>query len=575
MNDNIKKGGFLYLLKIAYRNIFRNLRRSILCISAVSLAVFLIIFMMSYIEGMLDSAKRIAQTFESGHIKITTSNFEEKEDFLPLQYPINNYEDIIKKIKQISGIKYISSRILSFGTFTNSMVKHGYIAGVDFEEIKNTAKDKNQINKYAYYNYTKKSNGLVIGKLPDNNKNECMIGYRLAKKMEIIPEILDKYEFLWLVDNLNDPKDAELFNKTYKFNKDKNIYYLDLFKNNNWDFNNGNKKLSKRKLKQIQTNSKEDYLKLLDIYMNLTITSIPIKIGKYALILDDIFKIDYKKEEFLTIYNFDNETGIYNLRSDVDYDKDYVLKFFQSAVTIRIPFKILSSQYSDKYYQPKLVGIFEYDYAIVDNNYVLIPFNKMQNLANLYDQTQCIYVFVDNLNKADVISKQIDDKINKNKDLIIKDWEQFPFIAMFRQFEFIYYIIYAIFIIMASFLIINTVIMIIHERIKEIGMMGALGMDRAEIILVFFLEALLLSILGSLGGTLLGALSTGIASNFPISMDTLTGGVDFPVSSTIFIKFSILILLKGFLFGTILTSFCTIFPSLKSAFIEPVEALRR
>ena len=92
---------------------------------------------------------------------------------------------------------------------------------------------------------------------------------------------------------------------------------------------------------------------------------------------------------------------------------------------------------------------------------------------------------------------------------------------------------------------------------------------------MFFLEALLLSIFGALLGTLLGAIVTGIWSFFPINIETLTGGVEFPVTNTIFIKFSVIILVKGFLFGTIVSSICTIFPSLKSAFIEPVEALRR
>jgi putative ABC transport system permease protein len=35
------------------------------------------------------------------------------------------------------------------------------------------------------------------------------------------------------------------------------------------------------------------------------------------------------------------------------------------------------------------------------------------------------------------------------------------------------------------------------------------------------------------------------------------------------------ILLQGFIFGVVISSVCTLIPSLKSAFVEPVEALRR
>jgi putative ABC transport system permease protein len=74
-----------------------------------------------------------------------------------------------------------------------------------------------------------------------------------------------------------------------------------------------------------------------------------------------------------------------------------------------------------------------------------------------------------------------------------------------------------------------------------------------------------------------GGIVTLIGSFFPFDFSTMTGGSlkDFPMSGTIFLEFSPAILLQGFLFGVVITSICTLIPSLKSAFVEPVEALRR
>jgi ABC-type antimicrobial peptide transport system permease subunit len=118
--------------------------------------------------------------------------------------------------------------------------------------------------------------------------------------------------------------------------------------------------------------------------------------------------------------------------------------------------------------------------------------------------------------------------------------------------------------------------MIIHERIKEIGMMGSLGMTRSEIIRVFFFEGVFLSILGSLAGCAVGGLATLIFSFFPLDLNTFTGGgmKEMPMSGTMTLVFDPLILVQGFVFGVLITSICTLFPSLKSAFVEPVEALR-
>jgi putative ABC transport system permease protein len=129
----------------------------------------------------------------------------------------------------------------------------------------------------------------------------------------------------------------------------------------------------------------------------------------------------------------------------------------------------------------------------------------------------------------------------------------------------------------ASFLIINTVVMIIHERIKEIGMMGSLGMTRAEIVKVFFFESVFLAAFGALAGVIIGGLITGIGSHFPIRMGDLYGNTfsEMPLSNAIFFTFSPAILLRAWLMGVGVASVFTLIPSLRSAFVEPVEALRR
>jgi putative ABC transport system permease protein len=146
-----------------------------------------------------------------------------------------------------------------------------------------------------------------------------------------------------------------------------------------------------------------------------------------------------------------------------------------------------------------------------------------------------------------------------------------------RQSRVIYYLVELVFLIVASFLIVNTVVMIIHERIKEIGMMGSLGMTRGEIVRVFFFESVFLSILGSLAGVILGGIVTFVGSLFPMDFNAMMGGgmKDYPISGTLFLEFGPGILAMGFFFGVIIASICTLFPSLKSAFVEPVEALRR
>mgnify|MGYP003738814495 CR=1 FL=1 len=107
--------------------------------------------------------------------------------------------------------------------------------------------------------------------------------------------------------------------------------------------------------------------------------------------------------------------------------------------------------------------------------------------------------------------------------------------------------------------------------------MGALGMKRREIVTVFFSEAVFLSLFGAFAGVLFGGLATWLGSLFSVDLNAMTGGgmKEMPISGTLFLDFSFEYLIQGFLFGVIVSSLCTLIPSMKSAFVEPVEALRR
>jgi putative ABC transport system permease protein len=48
-----------------------------------------------------------------------------------------------------------------------------------------------------------------------------------------------------------------------------------------------------------------------------------------------------------------------------------------------------------------------------------------------------------------------------------------------------------------------------------------------------------------------------------------------PLANTIFVDFNFLRLCQNWLMGVVVTSIFTLFPSIKSAWVEPVEALRR
>lgn len=241
----------------------------------------------------------------------------------------------------------------------------------------------------------------------------------------------------------------------------------------------------------------------------------------------------------------------------------------------RIPLKTVSAQFSDKYWSPTVVGLFEFDYRVYDEDAILVPLDRLSRILVMEGSAQKLYVYADDERSVPAVRAAVARALGPGN--VVRAWTDNYWIALMEQSSLMFVVVLLVFQIVAAFLIVNTVLMVIHERIKEIGMMGALGLTRREIVLVFFLESVALSVLGSLAGVLAGGAATLVGSRFPIDMTALMGGgmKEMPVAGTIFLVFSPSILAGSFAFGVLVSACCTVVPSLKSAFVEPVEALRR
>ena len=106
--------------------------------------------------------------------------------------------------------------------------------------------------------------------------------------------------------------------------------------------------------------------------------------------------------------------------------------------------------------------------------------------------------------------------------------------------------------------ILNIMLISVSERTREIGVRAALGARRREILRLFFLEALVISLLGGVAGILLGSLG-------PLLVE-LVFGLSMPVSGISLLVALGVSLGVGVTFGIV--------PALKAARLDPVVALR-
>lgn len=120
----------------------------------------------------------------------------------------------------------------------------------------------------------------------------------------------------------------------------------------------------------------------------------------------------------------------------------------------------------------------------------------------------------------------------------------------------------------ASFGIVNTLLMSVQERTREIGLMKAVGMSRRKLFLLFSTEAILLGFWGSLLGSIAGV-GVGKVVNKLAAKSFLKDLVGFELTSfpvTSIMAIMLIIMAIAFLAGTL--------PARRASKLDAIEALR-
>ncbi|MGD1821323.1 MAG: ABC transporter permease [Pleomorphochaeta sp.] len=156
------------MFKLAWKNIFRNKRRSILSASAIFFAVVFVGAMLSLYEAMIMDMKNNTINHQLGNINVKTKKYIENERILPLQFYIENVDEKIDNILAIDGVEGATpvTKIPAM-TFLGEDSYNVTIYGVDFYSSR-------------YFDL-----GILNeGSFPENNK-EVLISSKLANEMDL------------------------------------------------------------------------------------------------------------------------------------------------------------------------------------------------------------------------------------------------------------------------------------------------------------------------------------------------------------------------------------------------------
>ncbi|MBN1823377.1 MAG: ABC transporter permease [Endomicrobiales bacterium] len=153
----------------------------------------------------------------------------------------------------------------------------------------------------------------------------------------------------------------------------------------------------------------------------------------------------------------------------------------------------------------EVIGIFKTGYKDKDENVCIADLQSVQGLVGLENAVTEISLYFNNLKESESFGRRISGIIREN-NLEYMDWKELlgVFVWALKIGNIFNFIIYIIFIIVAAVGIMNTVLISIMNRMRDIGTFRALGFTLNDVSAMIITEVTLLGIIGSAIGIAIG-----------------------------------------------------------------------
>ena len=405
----------VYLIKLAFRNVGRNKRRTLLTASAIGFSVMIIGFGFCYLSGVIDTIFESYIRLEAGHLKIYAEGYQRKERLLPLDLSVD-LDKIQTSLSGLDGIRMITGRI-RFGAMIDAEGRNETAVGMglDFGGEKNLLRPADYLKK---------------GRVPDPDGEVILLGYRLAENLGV-------------------------------------------------------------------------------------------GVGDTVTLL--------------------SQTAYHSL----------------TAMNFRVS------------------GLFETGFKYVDESTFYVPLRAAQVLLDMAGSVTEVVFLLENRDQSQVLGWSVEERLGSTAYEIVPWQEQGDLVSAMMTSRSTMFLVYGIILFIAGLTILNTMLMSVLERTREIGMMMAMGMRGREVVRLFFLEALVIGTLGGIVGGVLAGVGAGVTQKTGIALGEAVEGLSLPIGNVIYPQFSLVVLLQAFFFGMVVASLASLYPAFIASRMEVTEVLRR
>ena len=224
---------------------------------------------------------------------------------------------------------------------------------------------------------------------------------------------------------------------------------------------------------------------------------------------------------------------------------------------------------------PKLVslkvsGILRTGYYLYDTEFIYVDLGLAQGLFTSPGTVSAVQVRLRDPSQIHACQVDLQRKLGADYRVLDLIGSNEEFFKALRMERILLFLAIGLIVMVASLNIVSTLILMVMEKVRDIGILRSMGASQGQIQRIFLFQGMVIGVVGTLLGAVMGAAACTMLDHthaIPLSLDV------YPLPYVPFITSSAQIL-SVCTFSLTISFLATLYPSRRAAQLDPVEALR-
>ncbi|KQC13768.1 MAG: hypothetical protein APR63_07475 [Desulfuromonas sp. SDB] len=222
-----------------------------------------------------------------------------------------------------------------------------------------------------------------------------------------------------------------------------------------------------------------------------------------------------------------------------------------------------------KVYKAEVVGLVDIGLYEYNSSWIFTTLPDAQKIMKLNAEVTGFQLAVKNVLDSRKISNRLQQKLGYQ--YVVQDWlglNKNLFSALKLE-KIVMMLVVFLIVVVAAFNIISTLIMIVMQKTREIGILRSIGVRKIDVVKIFIYQGTILGIIGTILGVGSGLLLCWILGKYKFPIDT-----DVYIISSLPIMIDYLDVLIISIASVLVSFMATLYPAFKASKLVPVEAIR-